>query len=240
MKQPLIVLAICALTTFTMGWFGHRVFSKSVTPPTEQTIRPEPTKKIDSPAVIVKDTLLAKAPDTIPQKLEEPENLASKSTIILASATIDTLWNDEKEVIVKTPDGSIDIKRRFILNKTFKDFPAGEKFKGKLPKELDFSTCKYGKLYKTASKKAVAKGIVFAGRFAFASINCGTGCFSSTIIDMKTGKVYDGPHASSGYQYKASSRLLIINPPQPDGFYTPCEYCEPEAFVWTGKEFKKL
>jgi len=142
-------------------------------------------------------------------------------------------------VIVKTPDGSIDIKRRFILNKTFKDFPA-EKMKGKTANELDFSTCKYGKLYKTASKKAIAKGIVFAGRFAFASINCGTGCYSSTIIDTKTGKVYDGPHSSSGYQYKANSRLLIINPPQADGFYTPCEYCEPEAYVWTGKEFKKL
>lgn len=240
MKHPLIVLAICTITTFAMGWFGHRVFSKSTAPALEQTILKESIKKIDSPAVTVKDTLLAKSADTITPKISEQDNNLSKPNIILASATSDTLWNDASEIIVKSPDGSIDIKRKFNPAKTFKDFAVTEKFKSKPAKELDFSTCKYGKLYKTASKKAVGSGAVFAGRFAFASIECGTGCYSSTIIDLKTGKVYDGPHASSGYQYKLNSRLLIVNPPPSNGFYSPCEDCAPEVYEWTGKEFKKI
>ena len=240
MKQPLIVLAICTITTFAMGWFGHRVFSKSTAPAPVQSILKDEIKKIDSPLIQVKDTLVAKADSPSIPKLIEQENNLPKSNIILTSATNDTLWNDAMEIIVKSPDGSIDIKRKFKPSKTFKDFPVTEKFKGKPAKELNFSTCKYGKLYKTASKKALKSGPVFAGRFAFASINCGTGCYSSTIIDMKTGKVYDGPHASSGYQYKLNSRLLIVNPPPPGGFYTPCEVCEPVMYEWTGKEWKKL
>jgi len=240
MRQPLFVLAICTITTFAMGWFGHRVFTKSTTPPPEHIILKDAIKKIDSPVVELKDTLVAKSTvPPVPKIIEQANNL-SKPNIILTSATSDTLWNDATEVIVKSPDGSIDIKRKFKPAKTFKDFPVTEKFKGKPAKELNFSTCKYGKLYKTASKKALKSGAVFAGRFAFASISCGSGCYSSTVIDMKTGKVYDGPHASSGYQYKLNSRLLIINPPPPGGFYTPCEECEPLMFEWTGKEFRKL
>ncbi len=242
MKQPLFVLAICTITTFAMGWFGHRVFSKSVapSPSPEQTILKEPLKKIDSPVVELKDTLLAKSSITPVPKIMEPDNNLPTSNIILTSATNDTLWNDAMEIIVKSPDGSIDIKRKFKPTKTFNDFAVTEKFKGKPAKELNFSTCKYGKLYKTASIKAVKSGPVFAGRFAFAKIDCGLGCYSSTIIDLKTGKVYDGPHASSGYKFKLNSRLLIINPPPSNGFYTPCEDCEPVLFEWTGKEFKKL
>ncbi len=240
MKQPLFVLAICTITTFAMGWFGHRVFSKSTAPPPEQSILKEATKKIDSPVIELKDTLLVKSTVIPIPKISEQENNLPKSNIILTSATNDTLWNDALEIIVKSPDGSIEIKRKFKPAKTFDDFEVTEKFKGKPAKDLNFSTCKYGKLYKTASKKALKSGAVFAGRFAFAKINCGTGCYSSTIIDLKTGKVYDGPHASSGYKYKLNSRLLLINPPHSNGYYTPCEDCEPVLYEWTGKEFRKL
>ncbi len=240
MKQPLLVLAICTITTFAMGWFGHRVFSKSTAPSPEQSILKEEIKKIDTPVIEPKDTLLAKSAIAPLPKITEQDNNIPKTNIILTSATNDTLWNDDVEIIVKSPDGSINIKRRFKPAKTFNDFAVTEKFKGKPVKELNFSTCKYGKLYKTASKKALKTGPVFAGRFAFASIKCGSGCFSSTIVDVKNGKVYDGPHASSGYKFKLNSRLLIINPPPSNGLYTPCEDCEPVMYEWTGKEWKKL
>lgn len=241
MKNPLIVLLICAITTFTMGWFGHRVFSKSRAKTLQQQqeqIVPEQTKKADTPKISAPDTMVAKKADTNVVKPIEETNPAAPP-IILASAVNDTLWNDDKEVIIKSPDGSVEIKRKFKTSKSFKDFPA-EKLTIKGSKPLDFSTSKYGKLYKTATKKSADKGINFGGRYSFVSIECGEGCFSSTIVDMKTGKVYDGPHASGGYLFKSSSRLLIVNPPQPDGFYEPCELCEPILYVWSGKEFKKL
>lgn len=240
MKHPLLILAIATIATFTMGWFGHRVYSKSITQEKEPMPAVKPINKTDSPAHLMYDTLLAKKTDSVSLTIQEPDNNSAKPTVILASTVTDTLWSDEKEIILKTPDGSLDIRRRFIPSKKFGDFLITDKFKGKPVKILDYTTSKYGKLYKDGSKKAVEAGAVFAGRFAFASVDCGSGCFASTIIDLKTGNVYDGPHASTGYQYKINSRLLIVNPPQPDGYYTPCDYCEPELYVWTGKSFKKI
>ncbi len=240
MKHPLLVLGISAIATFTMGWFGHRVFSKSMAQAQVPTTVSDPEIKKDSQIKYVPDTLLGKRFDTTSIKLPVEPAANEKPAIILASATIDTLWEDNKEIILKLPDGSLDVRRKFNPTKKFGDFWVAERFKGKPVAILDFSTSKYGKLYKTASKKAIEKGPVFAGHFAFARVDCGTGCYASTIIDLKTGKVYDGPHASSGYQYKINSRLLVINPPQADGFYTPCDYCEPELYLWTGKSFKKI
>lgn len=236
MKNPLIVLAVCAITTFTMGWFGHRVFSKTKAKAAQQQANvPQPVNKPDTNRVLLPDTLLAQKADSNSKPLEE----TSPSPVILASSKNDTLWNDENEMVVKAPDGTVEIKRRFKWTKTFKDF-AAEKQKIKRTPPLDYSTSKYAKLYKGPTKKTVENGPNFADRFAFASIDCGEGCFSCTITDLKTGKVYDGPHASGGYLFKLNSRLLIVNPPPPDGFYEPCELCEPLMFVWTGKEFKKI
>lgn len=240
MKHPLLILAITTIATFTMGWFGHRVFSKSLVPAQVPSTVADPLLQKDSPARFIPDTLLVKRFDTASIKLPDQTIANEKPAIILASATMDTLWEDQKEIILKSPDGSLDIRRKFNPHKKFGDFWVPERLKGKPVTVLDFSTSKYGKLYKTASKKAIEKGAVFAGQFAFASVDCGTGCYACTIIDLKTGKVYDGPHASSGYRYKINSRLLIINPPQADGFYTPCDYCDPELYVWTGKSFKKI
>ena len=240
MKHPLIVLGISTIATFTMGWFGHRVFSKSLVPAQVPSTVSDPAIKKDSQVKYVPDTLLGKRFDTTSIKFPVQPTADEKPAIILASATLDTLWEDEREIILKSPDGSLDVRRKFKPHKNFGDYWVPGRFKGKPATVLDFSTSKYGKLYKTASKKAIEKGAVFAGEFAFASVDCGTGCYACTIIDLKTGKVYDGPHASSGYKYKINSRLLIINPPQADGSYTPCDYCDPELYLWTGKSFKKI
>lgn len=240
MKHPLLILGISAIATFTMGWFGHRVFSKSLVPAQVPSTISNPVIKKDSQVKNVPDSFLLNRFDTASINLPVQPTANEKTAIILASATLDTLWEDQTEIILKLPDGSLDLRRKFNPHKKFGDFWVSERFKGKPVTILDFSTSKYGKLYKNASKKAIEKGAVFAGHFAFASVDCGTGCYACTIIDLKTGKVYDGPHASSGYQYKINSRLLIINPPQADGFYTPCDYCDPELYLWTGKSFKKI
>jgi uncharacterized lipoprotein NlpE involved in copper resistance len=152
----------------------------------------------------------------------------------------DTVFNDELELVIKETDGTIIVLRKFSPKKTFKDFTVEEKFDGLPPKELNFSFCKYGKLYKTASKEAADNGADFAGHYSFARMGCGTNCQVSTIIDLKTGNVYAGPEAAGGYDYKLDSRILIVNPPDSNGLYQPCQYCTPEQYLWTGSSFKRL
>ena len=225
-----------------MGWFGHRVYSKSMAHQKESIV---PASKLvngaDTNSIhTIPDTLLALKKDSSNSVAQFTEKNTTAPNIILASNTIDTLWSDDKETILKMLDGSLDIRRKFTATKSFEDFSVNGKWKGNSIKILDFTTSKYGKLYKAESKKSLEIGAVFAGRFAFTAVDCGMGCFASTIIDLKTGNVYDGPHASIGYKYKLNSRLLIVNPPDSTGYYFPCDYCEPELYVWTGKSFKKI
>ena len=240
MKHPLFILAISAIATFTMGWFGHRVFLNSQQPEKISSQIPTPSLEKDSLIHLTTDAQLVKTFDSSSIKLTTPDSNSSTTIIVQASAKTDTLWDDEKEIVIKTPDGSVEILRKFRPLKSFKDFIVTEKFKKKPVTILDFSTSKYGKLYKTETKKSLASGQVFAGHYSFTCSDCGLGCFASTIVDLKTGNVYDGPHASLGYEYKLNSRLLIINPPATEGYYAACDYCEPELYVWTGKSFKKI
>ena len=233
MKQPLVILALASIATFTMGWFAHRVFLKStVMLPAGVSLKADSSEPADSLKPLPEDTLFTRHMDTSRKMEEYPA--------VLVSAVADTLWNDEKELILKKPGGEIEIHRKFNPHKSFRDYSVTTVYKSKNAKTLDYSTSKYARLYKSATKKAFQSGPVFAGRYAFAISSCGNGCFASTIVDMKTGKVYDGPHASSGYQYKLESRLLVVNPPPSGGLYMPCDYCEPELYVWTGKEFRRL
>jgi hypothetical protein len=165
---------------------------------------------------------------------------SSKSSIQIKPLQADTVLNDELELVIKEKDGSINILRKFIPKKSFKDFIVTEKFNGLPPKQLNFSFCKYGKLYQTASRQSADNGADFAGHYAFARMGCGTSCQVSTIIDLKTGNVYAGPEATGGYDYKLDSRILIVNPPDSNGLYQPCSYCTPELYLWTGNSFKRL
>lgn len=163
-----------------------------------------------------------------------------KSSNLKKQIKADTVFNDELELVIKEIDGTINVLRKFNPKKTFKDFLVSEKFNGLAPKQLNFSFCKYGQLYKMASMQAADKGADFAGHYAFARMGCGTNCQVSTIIDLKTGHVYAGPEATGGYDYKLNSKILIVNPPDNNGLYYPFTYGNPEQYLWTGNSFKRL
>jgi hypothetical protein len=154
----------------------------------------------------------------------------------------DIIFQDDFDLVVKEADGQVYIWRKFKPKKTFKDFTVSTKFKGQIPKNLNFSTCKYGKLYKTVSRKAADDGANFAGHYAFARMGCGTNCQVSTIIDLSTGNVYAGPVTSCGYDYKLDSKLLIVNPPDSSGLYSPQSpmNCKPEQYLWINNTFKRI
>ena len=72
----------------------------------------------------------------------------------------------------------------------------------------------------------------FAGHYTFVYFGCGSPCQGSLVIDRKTGKVYDSPSASLGYDFRVDSRMLIVNPPDTSGFYDDCVYCKPIIYIF--------
>lgn len=233
-KNPLLVLLISAMATFTMGWVAHRVFSKSY--PSGK----EPSKNEQQ---FVTQTVI-KAPDSPflipvfqPAVVDTPKTAVEKDTILKPQT--DTSIQIKVTVTDVEQEDSL-VRKKFVPKVSFGDYAVSKKYKGPIPQTLDFSTCGSGKLYQKATKAEVKGGPDFAGQYAFAQVSCGTDCYSSTIVDLKTGKVYAGPKSSNGYQFKINSSLLIVNPPDSKGYYPDCEICAPELYVWTGKKFKKI
>ncbi len=77
-----------------------------------------------------------------------------------------------------------------------------------------------------------AKKANFAGHYTFVDWGCGSPCQSSLLIDRTTGRIYDSPTASLGYEFRIDSRMLIVNPPDSTGFYEDCYYCKPIIYIF--------
>ncbi len=232
MKNPLFVLAISALATFTMGWVAHRVFSKSFGSET----------KSESIAIAATTTPAVKQ-DSLPT---QPDSLSKNTKTVVADSTSikDSITASKRDTSIKMtitvtnvePEDTV-VRKKFIAKASFNDYPVSKKYKGPIPRTLDFSTCGSGKLYQKATKEEVKEGPDFAGQYAFTQVSCGTGCYSSTLVDLKTGKVFAGPKSSNGYSFKVSSSLLIVNPPDNKGYYPDCELCASELYLCKVKKF---
>ena len=218
MNRQIIIPIVFGLLTFGLGWWLSDMydFADGVR---QDAIRLDSLKRSDSTfRQFTTDKLLK---ESIPNK-------------------VDTVLDDDFELVVKEADGQVSIWRKFNPKKTFKDYSVSKQYSGQIPKNLNFSTCKYGKSYKTASRKAADEGANFAGHYAFARMGCGTSCQVSTIIDLTTGNVYDGPQATGGYEYRIDSKLILVNPPDSGGHYFPCSYCKPEQYLWTDNSLKPI
>lgn len=99
--------------------------------------------------------------------------------------------------------------------------------------ELDLKSNKNAGNFQTRLKDGYSADTAnFAGHYTFVYWGCGSPCQSSLLIDRKTGKIYDSPGASLGYDFKVDSRMLIVNPPDTTGFYYDCSYCKPIIYVF--------
>lgn len=75
-------------------------------------------------------------------------------------------------------------------------------------------------------------GLNFAGHYCFVYWGCGSDCQHGAIVDLQTGKVYDGPTAARQFEYRRWSRLLIVNRP---GYKSDCTFCQPEYWILNEK-----
>ncbi|WP_276503513.1 hypothetical protein [Terrimonas pollutisoli] len=84
-------------------------------------------------------------------------------------------------------------------------------------------------------------GTNFAGHYCFVFWGCGSPCKLSAVVDLKTGKVYNGLPSGIGYSFRKDSRLMIVNPPDSTNWYDiTVPYVIPEEYEWTGTEFKQI
>lgn len=69
--------------------------------------------------------------------------------------------------------------------------------------------------FRTRIRTGVAEGVNFAGHYAFVVIGCGTECLFASVVDLRTGQVFDFPYGGEeNYQMKLlfspDSRLVKV------------------------------
>ncbi len=174
-----------------------------------------------------------------------PGSLCAQNPAIGFTKNRDTAFESSHILLLGAMDSScVDAlvnlirKVRFSSILKFSAFPvAVEHMKSVAP--IDFSSNRNARWYRTLLSKTYKDSSVnFAGHFCFFYVCGGTiGCHS-LVVDAKTGKVYDGPDAGWEYQFKVDSRMLIINPPDDNGWYEDVPDLTPEIYLWNPKTFK--
>jgi len=98
---------------------------------------------------------------------------------------------------------------------SFENYPAGEVFRG-IPAEADFATKPGSETFRSRIREAMSQGVNFAGHYVLAEWGCGTACQEYAVVDARTGAVvnYGELNSGSGADFRAQSKLLILNPPQ--------------------------
>ncbi|MBU2539669.1 hypothetical protein KJ786_00695 [Patescibacteria group bacterium] len=107
----------------------------------------------------------------------------------------------------------LKIEGNFIANKvpTFGDYLSPEKFTGEIA-PIDYFSNENAREFRGQIKKAIEKGVNFAGSYFLALWNCGKNCEKGLVMDATNGKVYNLPEiVPCGIDFRADSNLLIIN-----------------------------
>jgi hypothetical protein len=171
----------------------------------------------------------------------DSDTIAIEKSIIKNVAFDDEIYNDGGIIIYG--DTTIDINKISYISRKFEPYISFSDFKVDIEKgkkeALDLNSNELGQEYRTMIRNDYKDDkTLFAGHYTFSVWGCGSPCQMSLLIDNKTGKIYDSPTASKGYNYKANSRMLIVNPPDSLGYYNNCVYCIPEIYLLNEKTKK--
>lgn len=181
-------------------------------------------------------------PDYDPKKGIEPLNIAGYQSKKWAA---DTVYITENARVFATKKVSLDdikeVQIRFTPYISFEDYKVEIIDNSKLA-SLDLSSHKYGRMFRTNLREAYKEEQAnFGGHYTLATWGCGSPCQQSLLIDRYTGKIYDTPTSNVGVDFRHNSKMLIVNPPEEDGYYWDCPFCIPEIYVFNEKtkEFVK-
>lgn len=177
--------------------------------------------------------------------LKDTFKLESKPVRNSSLNVLHTSMNDDAIVLGDSVTGQIHyLALKFEPHIRFTDFPAGPVYTGSASK-INFTSHPIAKTFRTRIMETVqAQGVNFAGHYCLVTWGCGSPCQMSVVVDLRSGNVYDGKTASLGYEFQATSRMLIVNPVGNEvdtfhpgrGYYLDCPYCKPEICVWNEVE----
>ncbi|MBC3539395.1 hypothetical protein ACFSC6_17890 [Rufibacter sediminis] len=162
--------------------------------------------------------------------------ISTDSTQQNRQGTSDTIYSSETvKILGDTTSAKHKIDYAYVKFEPFigfSDFKVDAVYEGKhVP--LDYKSNPIAKEFKTIITETYNKeGVNFGGHYTFVKWGCGSACQSSAIVDVRTGKVYEGPGAAQGYSFEKDSRMLLVNPPEDNGFFADCAYCHPEIYIW--------
>ena len=81
------------------------------------------------------------------------------------------------------------------------------------PASPNFSNSEINATHQVMIRRAVARGVNFAGKYVVTEWGCGTSCQRFAVINAKTGKIIATDLESShGAEYQKNSFLLVVNP----------------------------
>lgn len=125
----------------------------------------------------------------------------------------------------------------------FEDYKVNIIYCGK-KSPINFKGNPTARVYRTVILEGYwSSGVNFAGHYSFVYWGCGSPCTGSAIVDVRTGKVYNGPDSAFGYKFEKNSRLVIINPRgRVDNLKEIEEVYQEEKWIWNEKSkiFVKL
>lgn len=217
MKKILIILPI-TLIAFGLGYWTGTI-KKSVDEKYDIV-----TEAVETSEQSSKENILKQAPQQTPTI--DNNSYRPKAGLILAGDNFQIRGDTtiDKEKIYMT---SI----KFEPYISFEDFPA-ETINTADKANLDLSSKEGARSFKTRITNAYkADTANFAGHYTFAWWGCGSPCQDGVIVDRRTGKIYEIPSGSLGYNFRPDSRMLIVNLPDSAGFYEDCLYCKPTIYV---------
>src|SRR5262245_37576437 len=96
---------------------------------------------------------------------------------------------------------------------SFTDFPATETASGRLAAP-DFNSLPELRPFAGHVQAGLGRGVNLAGAFTIVSWPCRSQCVTLVVVDRRNGHLYTAPDAFNGMQFRADSRLLIVNPPE--------------------------
>lgn len=144
-----------------------------------------------------------------------------------------TVWVTDSSAVGKIENVEI----RFDPYITFADFKTNNNTFEKAPLQLSQQS-KFWQ-FRTRIRDGYKEAVNFSGHYCFIKWGCGSPCQSAVIVDARTGIIYEAPFSAYGYDFKADSRLLIVNPPpkesewvKPGHYYAVCASCYPLVYLW--------